>query len=95
MELRGKSISIPGIVIYVIGILLGLGLCGWSTWGEIEATLLVFHTGEGLIQLHCPLMLDSIETGSVSASFDNPTGEVIHPTVSAVIGLRSHCDRSR
>ena len=86
MKLHRKILSISGVLAYSMGILLGLVLSGWSTWGEIEAAWMVFRTGEGSIQLHCPLMLDSTEMGSVSASFDNPTEDVIHPTIHAVIG---------
>jgi hypothetical protein len=86
-----KNLYLPGAFLFSAGVLLGLILSGWSLWGQVEATLLVNHTGEqDIAALHCPLMLASTETGSLSASFDNPTQEVINPTVQAVIGQESH-----
>lgn len=92
MKPRRKSIQIPGTVLYSIGILIGLALSGWCLWGEVESALLVFRTGEGGLTMRCPLMVTVNETGIVSASFDNPTEEVISPTVQAVI---SHKNMSR
>jgi hypothetical protein len=85
-----RKLYIPGAIIFSAGILLGLILSGWSLWGEVEASMLVNRSGEqDIASLRCPLMLASTETGSLSASFDNPTAEVINPTVRAVIGQES------
>ena len=81
-----KIFSIPGVIIFSAGILLGLVLIAWSLWGQVEASLLVLRTADQGLSLHCPLMLSSTETGSVSADFNNPTAEEINPTVLAVIG---------
>jgi hypothetical protein len=89
MKAHPKILSISGVLVYSIGILLGLALCGWYVWGEVEASLLVFHTGDRGIHLLCPLMLSSTEQGSVSAAFNNPTDEEIHPTVQAVISHKN------
>jgi hypothetical protein len=86
MKPARKSVFVPGGLLFFAGVLLGLALSGWSLWGEVEATLLVFRTGERVISLRCPLMLASNETGRVSAYFDNPTREEINPTIQAVIG---------
>ncbi len=74
------------VIIYSLGLLLGLALSAWYVWGEAEAGLFVARTGEETItSLKCPLMISPNETGLVSASFRNPTMAVIHPTVQAVI----------
>jgi ABC-type multidrug transport system fused ATPase/permease subunit len=85
-----KTLYLPGAFLFTASILLGLVLTGWSLWGQVEASLLVNRSGEqDIASLRCPLMLASTETGSVSAYFNNPTAEVIHPTVQAVIGQES------
>ena len=82
-----KNLYLPGAILFFVGILLGLILTAWSAWGQIEAYLLVFRSGElDIASIRCPLMLNSNETGLVSATFDNPTAESISPTVFAVIG---------
>ena len=80
-----RNLSLPGAIIFFAGILLGLFLSGWSLWGDVEASIMVFRTGEQAIALHCPLMLTSTELGSVSADFTNPTVDEINPTFHAVI----------
>jgi len=83
---KGK-LTIPGVILFFIGILLGMALNGWADWGEVEAYMLVFRSGDqDIASIRCPLMLGPSETGVVSASFDNPTAESISPTVYAVIG---------
>ena len=86
MKPRHKHVSITGLIIYSIGIVLGMILCGWFFWGEIEAFLLVRDAGQDrLTTLHCPLMLSSAEMGTVIAEFNNPTAEGITPLVRAKI----------
>lgn len=85
-----KTIYIPGAIIFLAGVLLGLFLSGWALWGEVEASMLVFRTGEQYITLRCPMMLASPETGTVSAYFANPTTDTINPTIKAVIGREGY-----
>ena len=86
MKRRQKILSITGILIFLIGIFMGLVLSGWYVWGEAEAALMVSRTGDVTItSLRCPLMLGSTETGLVSAYFNDPTSAVIRPTVQAQI----------
>ncbi len=87
METPKSKLAIPGLILFFIGILLGMFLNSWADWGEVEAYMLVYRSGElDIASIRCPLMLGSAETGMVSASFDNPTAESINPTVYAVIG---------
>jgi hypothetical protein len=82
-----KNLYLLGAFLFSAGIVLGLILSGWSLWGQVEASLLVYPSGQPPIaSLKCPLMLASTEAGIVSAYFDNPTTEEINPTVQAVIG---------
>ncbi len=86
MSTSMRVLSNLAIVLFSIGLLLGLALSGWYFWGEAEAALFVSRTGEmTLTTLKCPYMLNRSETGTVSASFKNPTNETIHPTIQAQI----------
>ena len=85
-----KSIYIPGAIIFFVGLLLGLILSGWSLWGNVEASMLVYRTGEQELSLRCPMLLASTETGIASAYFSNPTTDTINPTIKAVIGREGH-----
>ncbi len=76
--------SILAVVLFILGLLLGLALSGWYVWGEVEAVIFVPRSGDvTLTSLKCPLILGAEEGGVVSASFDNPTSETIHPTIQA------------
>jgi hypothetical protein len=81
MEKRRKLFSIAGILFFTAGILIGMALCGWYGWGEVEASLFIFRTGEVTLKLNCPLMIGSNEESSVIAYFNNPTTAEIRPTV--------------
>ena len=82
MKHHRKIAAILGGLAYLGGIVLGLMLCGWTFWGELEAALLVPQTASlSFKTLKCPMMIVSTESGIVSATFDNPTPAVIQPSV--------------
>ncbi len=86
MKKAKRLFLITAVILYPIGLLIGLALSGWYAWGEVEAALFVSRTGDvTLTTLKCPLILGTAETGTVSASFGNPTPEVINPTIQAQI----------
>jgi hypothetical protein len=86
MKSRRKAFSLLGVVAYLTGLLLGLGLSGWFSWGGLEGVLFVSQTADmSLKTLRCPWMLAANETGVVTASFNNPTPEEIRPTIRAEI----------
>jgi hypothetical protein len=91
MDRRRKTFSILGIALYFLGILLALLLCGWHGWGAAEATILNEYPPQAKLKsLQCPLMVAATETSSISASFDNPTGETIYPVISTIITRPSY-----
>ena len=82
MKQKSFFFSALGIVFFFLGIMLGLALSGGIVWGEIEARLYTsFSATSGLRRLECPLMLAATESGFVTATFDNPTDELVKPVV--------------
>ena len=70
------------VILYLLGLVTGLVLSGWFGWAGAEALVLVPRTGDvTLTTLRCPLILGLHETGTVSATFNNPTAETINPTI--------------
>lgn len=63
-----------GILLFAVGLLLGLALFGVVIWADLEAAL--FSPGlqqdAALRSLRCPVMITKAETGKVTASLTNP-----------------------
>jgi len=63
-----------GVLLFALGLLLGLALFGATIWADFEAVL--FNPGLSyeapLRSLRCPAMITTSETGSVTASLTNP-----------------------
>jgi hypothetical protein len=63
-----------GVVLFSIGLLLGMALAGVTIWADFEAVL--FNPGLSheapLRSLRCPAMITTSETGKVTASLRNP-----------------------
>jgi hypothetical protein len=74
MNINKKLARALGLLIFAIGVLLGMILLGVTVWGDLEAsTFDVLITREaGLTSLKCPVIMTKEETGTVSATFDNP-----------------------
>lgn len=82
MKQKSFFLAALGIVFFFLGIMLELALSGGIVWGEIEARLYTsFSATSGLRTLECPLMLATTESGFVTATFDNPTDELVKPVV--------------
>lgn len=76
MERRARWVRALGLLLFVIGALLGLGLAGIAIWGDLEATLfdrtMELLSDASLKGLHCPMLLTTDESGTVSATIKNP-----------------------
>ena len=82
MKKQSFFLAALGIGFFFLGIMLGLALSAGVVWGEIEARLYTSFTAtSGLRTLECPLMLAPAESGFVTATFDNPTDELVKPVV--------------
>jgi hypothetical protein len=79
--MQTKSIRTLGGVIFFIGVFLGLALSLAAVWGAFEG-ISYYYTGAGYPSfngLDCPMLMTRSETGTVTASFDNPSGQEIEP----------------
>lgn len=87
MEIQSKSFRILSVFIFATGVLLGLVFIGIAVWGGIEAYMFdaSLRAEASLTSLKCPVMITTAETGTVQASFNNPTERVIAPAVRAHI----------
>lgn len=74
VKLRRRLAGSLGILLFAVGLLLGMGLFGVVIWADLEAAL--FSPGlrqdAALRSLRCPVMITKWETGTVSASVTNP-----------------------
>jgi hypothetical protein len=87
MKFLNLKKSTVGLVIYSIGIFVGMLLSGAAVWGNIEAFL--FESGmpaeEVIRNIKCPVLITSTETGKVTATFTNPGDRSAETTVRTYI----------
>jgi hypothetical protein len=92
--MQTKSVQTLGGVIFFIGVILGLVLSLAAIWGAFEG-ISYYYTGAGYPSfngLDCPMLMTRSETGTVTASFDNPSDQEIEPyyevTISGQTSMR-------
>jgi hypothetical protein len=75
MKRNKVTTRIVAVLVFSAGLLAGILLICASVWGDLEAamfdTTLMVHRKASLA-LHCPVLMATTETGTVSASFRNP-----------------------
>jgi len=77
-----------GLYIFLAGVLLGMFFAALLTWADFEANLFDRPTdskASRLGSLRCPILLNQQETGTVTATFSNPTDYAARRTVDANI----------
>lgn len=83
MKLVKTNKSTWGLIIFSIGVLIGILFSGATVWGNIEAFL--FNPGlpadETIKTMKCPTLITSSETGTVTAAFTNPGDRPVMTTV--------------
>ena len=85
MKLNSTFKAWFGALLFLAGILLGLALSASVTWGQMEAGLYTSNNGDARLNLKCPLMLATNETGVIKANIVNRMEEDVTPLVSAEI----------
>jgi hypothetical protein len=85
MQRRSTFKSWFGALLFLTGVLLGLTLSAFVTWGESEAGLYTPNNADAGLRLKCPYMLAPTEPGMVSANIVNTTNDEIKPVVTAQI----------
>ena len=86
MDNKKKNLRNLGLLIFVIGIALGMVFQGSAVWGDFEASLFdsTLPADAALDTLSCPVVINSHEQGTVSASFTNDASKVVN------IRIRTH-----
>ena len=74
MNSKNKTVRILGVLIFSVGVLLGMALFGIIVWGDFEASMFdpSIKQDASLTTLRCPVMMTRTETGTVTATFTNP-----------------------
>lgn len=73
-----------GLYVFLVGVLLGMFFTALLAWADFEAFLFDASrdsNAANLESLRCPFLLNRHETGTVSATFANPTDQVRRRTV--------------
>lgn len=85
-----KPSSTLSILIFAIGVLIGLTLATLGTWTDFEASSYDFarNTNTPLNGLRCPILLNRNETGTVSLTVSNTTDKLLTPSVKTQISTR-------
>ncbi len=83
MKKRKRLLATVGVLIFVVGVVLGLAFYGGATWGDLEAFLFAasVDADASLGSLRCPIMITSTETGTLTATFENPAERTIKPII--------------
>jgi hypothetical protein len=83
MKSRKRVIRTLSMLVFSVGVFLGLALSAGAVWGDLEATLfdVSLSADAPLKTLKCPVMVTASESGTVAATFSNPTGTPISPMI--------------
>ncbi len=83
MRSQKRVVRTLTVLVFSVGVLLGLALSAGAVWGDLEATLFgVSVTADASLKtLKCPVMLTTTESGTVVATFSNPTDGQISPKI--------------
>jgi hypothetical protein len=86
MKLKHVFSVVPGTLLVITGVTLSLVLSGNLLWGEMEARLHTQQSGEYGLDIECPLMIATEETGAIRTVVTNTlSDEDVKPQVNAFI----------
>lgn len=94
MRIRSHLFTWLAVLIFLIGEGIGLSLSGAVLWGEIEVLTRSSFTASENMPLDCPLMVSSVETGTIQAEISNYTNREIKPVVTSEISRTGGASRS-
>ena len=94
MKARKKITRLLGILLFWIGVLLGMALVGGTVWADIEATFYGFvEMGDKPLILRCPTFVTDAEPGQIGSVFRNPKNKkmdlMVRTDVSGHGGIRT------
>jgi len=74
MKTRKRIMRLVGILLFWVGVLLGMALAAGAVWADIEATFYGFSKmGDEPLNLKCPIFVTAAEPGQFASTFKNPT----------------------
>src|SRR5688572_4120022 len=70
-------------IVYLVGVIAGLGLTLLATWGDLEAAFYGFDRvgGSRMSSLSCPILMSDNETSSFSIKIKNSLDRNLAPSV--------------
>jgi hypothetical protein len=87
MESKNKSLNTLALILFFMGVLVGMALFAGLTWANLEASFYFGYNGgaDTKLRLSCPRILTARETGTVTALVTNKSERVITPSMDAQI----------
>ena len=79
-----KSIRTIGLILFVVGITLGLVLFGMFAWAKLESDFYFgysYRADEPLMSLSCPRIMNLSEVKPIVVTLKNPTKKVVSPMI--------------
>jgi len=88
--MRKRVIGGLGILLFAVGVLLGLALAVGATWADTEAAFYGFHSyaDRSLTGVACPVLVTGTEQGQVVGTFRNPSDRPLQLQVLAELSTR-------
>jgi hypothetical protein len=87
MTTKNKLFGRLGVILFAIGVLLGMALIGITIWTDMEASFFDSVMGgradEPLKTLRCPVLMTTAETGRIRATFENVADKPIELRIRA------------
>jgi hypothetical protein len=71
------------IFLFAVGVLAGMVFFTASTWADVESVFYGFNRYGNKVTtvMHCPILITSQETGTLTATFKNTSDQAVRPTV--------------
>jgi hypothetical protein len=94
MFTKKRMLATLGIVIFLLGMIIGIVFVVITTWGNLEAYWFFPSriATSGISGLNCPVMMTPGETGVITLHVRNPNDFVIRPTVLSTISSGYYID---
>jgi len=94
MKTGKKTMRLLGILLFWVGVLLGMALATGAVWADLEAAFYGFvEMGDKPLNLKCPVFVTAAEPGQFASTFKNPNDKqmelMVRTDVSGHGGIRT------
>jgi hypothetical protein len=81
--MKKNGLRIASIVVFSIGVLMGMAFFVSGTWADVESVFYGFTRYGNKITsaMHCPVVMGRAETATITVTFKNTTDQLIRPTL--------------